>query len=156
VGARVALGHTPAQIAEPYLARAASSPDARGSLGARLRPGEAASREAAKLSLLFQKIQDAARAGRSAAEIAREIGAYALDARTMELDEEAFVARFEPALVPGGVGVWPTRSYVCTAFDAHDGAFKIWDAASGVDLARAVASSCAVPGVFPAITVGGR
>jgi NTE family protein len=45
---------------------------------------------------------------------------------------------------------------VCTAFDAEDGAFKIWDAASGADLALAVASSCAVPGVFPAITIGGR
>jgi NTE family protein len=104
--------------------------------------------------MLFQKIQEARRAGRTTTEIAREAGAFALAAETMS--EEDFVARFTPSLQPGGAGAWPARPFACTAFDAEDGAFKIWDAADGADLARAVASSCAVPGVFPAITIGGR
>jgi NTE family protein len=31
----------------------------------------------------------------------------------------------------------------------------VWDATSGAELQRAIASSCAVPGVFPPITIGG-
>jgi NTE family protein len=161
IGARVALGHTPADIAAPYEGEASSAEGQRSS-STKSSDGSAssstkspsASPETANLAFLFQKIQDAARAGRSSAEIARELGAYALDAEPM--DEEEFVARFTPTLGADGVGAWPSRSYVCTAFDAHDGAFKIWDAAAGADLTRAVASSCAVPGVFPAITIGGR
>lgn len=149
VGAAVALGHAPAEIAKPY-ARVESSGDGQAS-SSNVSSSASAS---PNLAFLFQKIQEAARAGRSAAEIARELGAFALEAKTM--GEEEFVARFVPALRPNGVGAWPARSFVCTAFDAEDGAFKIWDAASGADLALAVASSCAVPGVFPAITIGGR
>jgi NTE family protein len=54
-------------------------------------------------------------------------------------------------------GGWPARTaYACTAVDAQDGGFQIWDAASGVDLRAAVTSSCSVPGLFPPITLGGR
>ena len=151
IGARVALGHTPADIAAPYAAREESLPPGRA---ASANKGAAATPEVANLAFLFQKIQDAARAGRSAAEIARELGAFALDAKTM--NEEEFIARFTPTFGPDGRGAWPARSYLCTAFDAQDGTFKIWDAAAGADLSRAVASSCAVPGIFPAITIGGR
>jgi NTE family protein len=151
VGARVALGHSPGDIAAPYAPREPKSVDGQESSSAKdsSAPGEVAS-----LGALFQMIQEAARAGRSGAEIAREIGEFALQAKTMTEDE--FIARFTSKLRPNGVGAWPSRSYVCTAFDAHDGAFKIWDAAAGADLACAVASSCAVPGIFPAITIGGR
>jgi NTE family protein len=148
VGARFALGHAPIDIAKPYMEtetspKEASSPASRGA---------SSSSDAAALALLFQTIQDAARAGRSTREIAREVGALALRAETMS--EEEFVARFVPSLRPNGAAVWPSRSYVCTAFDAESGAFETWDGRARVDLARAVASSCAVPGVFPAITIG--
>jgi NTE family protein len=151
IGARVALGHSAQEIAAPYVSRDASPAEGGGSSS----PSQASSAkpEVANLAFLFQMIQDAARAGRSAPEIARDLGAFALEAKTMS--EEAFIGRFS-SLRTNGVGAWPARSYVCTAFDAHDGSFKIWDAASGVDLACAVASSCAVPGIFPAITIGGR
>jgi NTE family protein len=49
---------------------------------------------------------------------------------------------------------WP-ESLRCTAIDVLTGALRVWDPASGVDLARAVASSCSVPGVFPPITISG-
>jgi NTE family protein len=50
---------------------------------------------------------------------------------------------------------WPERSLRVTAVDAFDGAFRVLDRRSGVPLVHAVASSCAVPGVFPAVTTGG-
>jgi NTE family protein len=45
---------------------------------------------------------------------------------------------------------------VCTAADAETGAFRVWDAAAGVDPMRAVAASCAVPGLYPPVTIAGR
>jgi len=50
---------------------------------------------------------------------------------------------------------WP-EGYVCTAIDTETGALVVWDGASAVPLDVAVASSCSVPGVFPAVTVNGR
>jgi NTE family protein len=110
--------------------------------------------ESAGLATFLQMIQEAARNGSSGPEIARQIAAYAAGASTFP--EEQFIARFTPVLGPDSGGAWPSRSFVCTAFDTEDGAFKIWDAASRANLARAVASSCAVPGVYPAITIDGR
>ena len=45
---------------------------------------------------------------------------------------------------------------MCTAVDAVDGSFLTWDRAAGIELARGVASSCCVPGVFPPITINDR
>ncbi|RAY13398.1 patatin-like phospholipase family protein [Actinomadura craniellae] len=51
---------------------------------------------------------------------------------------------------------WPDRRLLITAVDAADGAFVIWEKSSGVPLPLAVASSCAVPTVFPPVEIGGR
>jgi len=79
-----------------------------------------------------------------------EIGALALASKTVS--EERWVASFE-ALVSDH---WPRRRLLLTAVDAESGAFRVWDRDSGVDIRRAVASSCAVPGLFPAVTINGR
>jgi NTE family protein len=50
---------------------------------------------------------------------------------------------------------WPA-AFRCTAIDTETGELRVWDQAAGVSLALAVASSCAVPGVFPPVTIGGR
>ncbi len=50
---------------------------------------------------------------------------------------------------------WPA-ALLTTAVDASDGAFRTFDAGSAVPLAAAVAASCAVPGVFPPVTVAGH
>jgi NTE family protein len=50
---------------------------------------------------------------------------------------------------------WPLALAI-TAVDVEDGAFVTWRADSGVPLVRAVAASCAVPGVFPPVTIAGR
>ena len=51
---------------------------------------------------------------------------------------------------------WPKRRLFVTAVDAQTGTSVVFDNTSGVPLERAVAASCAVPGVFPAVEVGGR
>ena len=55
-----------------------------------------------------------------------------------------------------GLGPWPDRDLKVTAVGAEDGQFTVFDRDSGVDLVHAVAASCAVPLVWPAVTIRGR
>ncbi|SNR72207.1 patatin-like phospholipase family protein [Blastococcus mobilis] len=50
---------------------------------------------------------------------------------------------------------WPERRLVITAVDAATGEFRTFDRNSGVTLVHAVAASCAVPGVYPPVTIDG-
>jgi NTE family protein len=79
-----------------------------------------------------------------------EVGAFALETPTA--DESTFIESFSYLR---DNAPWPDR-FVCTAIDANTGTFHVWDADSGIDHVRAVASSCAVPGVFPTIEIEGR
>src|SRR5476649_1863474 len=89
--------------------------------------------------------------GEPPAELRAEIGAFALSAKT--ISEEAFIESFGSIT---GVGEkWPRR-FACTAIDSVDGSFHLWEESSGVDLGRAIASSCSVPGIYPPITIHGR
>jgi NTE family protein len=49
---------------------------------------------------------------------------------------------------------WPDH-FRCTAVSAADGSFRIWDGSTGVPVQLAIASSCAVPGIFPPVTIQG-
>jgi NTE family protein len=80
----------------------------------------------------------------------REIGAFALSSQTPS--EDQFITMLSGGLPPGD---WPA-SYACTAVDAESGEFHVWRKADGVPLARAISSSCAVPGIYPAVTINGR
>jgi NTE family protein len=51
---------------------------------------------------------------------------------------------------------WPERALLVTAVDAETGEFRTFDRDSGVPLVSAVAASCAVPGVYPPVTIDGR
>jgi NTE family protein len=51
---------------------------------------------------------------------------------------------------------WPDRDLTVTAVDAESGEFRPFDRSSGVPLVQAVAASCAVPGVYPPVTIDGR
>ncbi|GAA2565457.1 patatin-like phospholipase family protein [Pseudonocardia hydrocarbonoxydans] len=78
------------------------------------------------------------------------IGRFARTTATVpEAERLAVIGRRLP------VHDWPERSLRITAVDAHDGAFRVLDRTSGVPLVHAVASSCAVPGVYPPVTTGG-
>lgn len=78
------------------------------------------------------------------------IGAMALDAPTV--DEATWVRVFEATL--GGLP-WPERRLIITGVAAESGAFVGWERSSGVPIARAVAASCTVPGLFPPVTIDG-
>jgi len=79
-----------------------------------------------------------------------EIGRLAVAAHT---DHEIAFLDAVRRLVPDHA--WP-RSLVTTAVDAGNGSFASFRATSRVDLVAAVAASCAIPGVFPPITIGDR
>ena len=79
------------------------------------------------------------------------VGTAALDAST------ATEAEWLETIGLGLVGKdWPEGRLLITAVDARTGTSVVFDNTSGVPLERAVAASCAVPGVFPAVEVGGR
>jgi NTE family protein len=84
-------------------------------------------------------------------EVRREIGEMALGAKTVS--EQSWVAYFEERLEGKA---WPGRDLRVTAVDCDSGDFQVWTRESGISLAHAVASSCAVPGLFPAVAINGR
>jgi NTE family protein len=87
----------------------------------------------------------------SARDIRQRVGAYALRADTVpEADRRAVIESRLPA--PD----WPSRRVLLVAVDAQDGATRVFDRQSGVSLVDAVAASCAVPGIWPPVTIGGR
>jgi NTE family protein len=51
---------------------------------------------------------------------------------------------------------WPDRPLVVTAVDTESGEFTTFTRESGVELLAAVGASCAVPGVYPPVTIAGR
>ncbi|MBO0816728.1 MAG: patatin-like phospholipase family protein [Actinobacteria bacterium] len=51
---------------------------------------------------------------------------------------------------------WPAQRLLITAVDADTGVWGTFDASSGVSLIEAVSASCAVPGVWPPVRLGGR
>ena len=51
---------------------------------------------------------------------------------------------------------WPDRVLRLTGIDIETGELAVFDRNSGVPLVDAVAASCAVPGVWPPVTIAGR
>jgi len=139
VGAQIAMGRTPAALLEPYT----GTP-----------PPSESMAPPPDLSQLVAKLMESYAGVRPNEEVCREIGAWALQAST--INEEAHVARFEGMLAGLPQERWPERKFACTAVDAVNGKFMTWDNDSGVPLARAIASSCAVPGIASPITINGR
>lgn len=88
--------------------------------------------------------------GSPAAKRAR-LGRAALNARTPS--EESRLEVFRQRL---SIQDWPERALKVTAVDTADGRFVAFDRDSGVPLLEAVASSCAVPLVWPPVTIDGH
>jgi NTE family protein len=82
-------------------------------------------------------------------ELRARMGAFALSTATV--DEVVRRAVIESRLSDHD---WSSRDLVVTAVDAFTGVFVTFDRHSGVDLVDAVAASCAVPGVWPPVTIG--
>jgi NTE family protein len=79
------------------------------------------------------------------------IGKMALASRTVS---EAERRKVIAARLP--VHDWPDSKLLIAAVDAESGEFTVFDAASGVGMVDAVGASCAVPGVWPPVTIGER
>lgn len=92
-----------------------------------------------------------AMAGPRSRRLAR-IGSYAARARTATSAED----RVEVIGSRLPVHEWPDRALRVTAVDVASGELRVFDRDSGVGLVRAVAASCAVPGVWPPVTIDGR
>ena len=79
------------------------------------------------------------------------LGRAALKARTVpEAERRAVIERRLPS------AEWPERRLLIASVDALTGELRIFDRSSGVPLPDAVAASCAVPLVWPPITIDGR
>ena len=95
--------------------------------------------------------QAIAEAGPDLKAIRARIGAYALAAPTISEAERRGIIE---ARLP--VQTWPQRRLLIVAVDTQTGEEYILDRASGVSLVDAVAASCAVPGIWPPVTIAGR
>lgn len=88
---------------------------------------------------------------RDPVKVRARLGRIALAASTVpEADRIAVIRSRLP------VQEWPARDLKITAVDARTGEFLALDRDSGIGLVEAVAASCAVPGVWPPVTAGGR
>ncbi|MEU4954244.1 patatin-like phospholipase family protein [Streptomyces lavendulae] len=134
VGAQLASGLlTPQELYERQLG------DASGEAAARIGAGVIA-----RYALAMARSRDAAG-------YRRRVGAMALAADTA--DEAERRAVLEARLVSHE---WPERRLVVTAVDALSGELAAFERDGDAGLVDAVSASCAVPGVWPPVTIGGR
>ena len=82
-------------------------------------------------------------------EARRKIGTLALATATVSEDERREIIAWR---VP--TEEWPNRRLIITAVNAETGERVLFDASSGVSMVDAVAASCAVPGIWPPVTIG--
>ena len=106
-------------------------------------------------SLLAQYGWAMLRSRRNDVEFRRRVGTIALAAEKAGLtpSEQERLDVIGSRLVST---TWPDRPLILTAVDAETGEFRTFDRDSGVPLLSAVAASCAVPGVYPPVSVDGR
>jgi NTE family protein len=110
--------------------------------------GAAPKVDSALVAEVFTVLRDT---GLRPADALRRVGGLALAAET--ITEQAHVARMSHRVpVPG----WPDRRLLITTVDVETGEPKVWDRTDGAPLPAAVAASCAMPGVFPPVTINGR
>ena len=83
------------------------------------------------------------------AELRRVVGQRALAVQTVpEAERRAVIAGRLPQ------HTWPSRQLAVVAVDAHSGEVRVFDNGSGEDLVDAVTASCAIPGIWPPVTIG--
>ena len=102
------------------------------------------------LTPLIEIFETLRSAKRRTPEVLREVGRKAIAAETQP--EADWVGRFSSIV---GEGDWPDRDLWITAVDCATGQRRVWTAADRVAIASAVASSCAIPGVFAPVTLDG-
>ena len=117
--------------------RSGTSPDGDGASGAR------------QVRSVPQEILDAMMSSTgSVEERAAKIGKMAMEA-DVTLEEDAYVESFRSFL---GTDEWPEVDLRVTTAEAETGRSVVWSRDDGIDLIRAVASSCAIPCFFPPVS----
>lgn len=142
VAARLALGHDLDDMVEEQRA----APPAAGSGGNASRTTD--------LSAVMEIFGELRAAEEVTTAVTRVVGQKAMAASTAP--EDRWVASFEATL--GAAGGWPQgRDLRIAALSCTSGERRMWTAADAAvaPLAHAVASSCAVPGMFPPVTIDG-
>jgi NTE family protein len=105
----------------------------------------------AHLFELFERALLTANNSRDRSEQIRHIGRWALDAPTVtEAERRTVIAARLPS------HTWPNSMLLIVAVDTETGETKIFDRLSGTSLVDAVSASCAVPGIWPPVTIDGR
>lgn len=98
---------------------------------------------------LLAKVFGELGAGGTDSDVQRQrIGEIALQAPTISEEERRRVIEWR---LPQHE--WPRKKLILTAINAVTGEFITWDSTSHVSLIDAVASSCAVPSVWPCVTI---
>lgn len=92
----------------------------------------------------------AAGIGRHPHDVRRRIGRLALKVPGSEAERKRILAERVP------LDGWPAGRLLVTAVNAETGDPMVFDSSSGVALLDAVAASCAVPLVWPPVTINGR
>jgi NTE family protein len=139
VGAQITSG---ADLAGLYAREANARTDGGG-------PGEKA--VTPDLEKMLAQFATVAAGVTSAAELRVRIGRLACDADTgPEAERIEIIASRLPSRE------WPERPLLVTGVDTETGELRVWGRDSGVPLVSAVAASCAVPIVWPTVTIDGR
>jgi NTE family protein len=144
VGVRLALGEPAAKLADPIFADADRA----------VTNVNRSNKRPPDLTKLMRIMATAQESGQDPEAARAELGAYALSADTMS--EEEFLESFGRVFLSLPENLWPPREFACTAVDTATGAFKVWTRESGVGVARAVAASCSMPGIYPPVTIEGK
>ncbi|MBI1361341.1 MAG: patatin-like phospholipase family protein [Alphaproteobacteria bacterium] len=142
VGAQLAGGRDPQQLAAQQIELGRNPP---------ARPAGAPT-SAPDLTPLMSFIARFPPDGEPSPELRAEIGQFALSSQAM-FTEDQFIAVLSDAASKDGS--WPEK-FACSAVDVETGDFKLWRKGDGVPLPRGVASSCAVPGIYPPIAIRGK
>jgi NTE family protein len=103
------------------------------------------------LEELMARFVQATTGATSPEDMRRRIGTLALETSTVS---ESVRRAAISARVPEEH--WPASTLLLTAVDAETGEPTVFTKDSGVDLVDAVAASCAVPGVWPPVTIYGH
>ncbi|QNK83922.1 patatin-like phospholipase family protein [Nakamurella sp. PAMC28650] len=100
---------------------------------------------------LMAEFAGAAAGASSREEMLRRVGAWALAAATV-------AEPLRRAAVAGRLlhQTWPEREILIPAVDTLTGELIVFDRHSGVTMTDAVTASCAVPGVWPPVTISGH
>ncbi len=142
VGARLAMGMTPEQLTQQALTQFEGAPPS----PARKPPPPP------DLSFLVSQLEELNAGKTTEQSVGVEVGRWAMRAHPIATESD-FVASYRRRFPKEK---WPSGSYECVSVDAADGSLKVWNESSGVPLAAAVASSCALPGFFAPVKIDGQ